>query len=92
MGVVLRMAKEIPKGYEKAENQEFESAAEAYKFIKNYCNKCIENKTKEKCSISQELKAKLEDGFDYWADAFIALEPENVCLERKVHCFDYQNK
>jgi hypothetical protein len=83
------MAREIPKGYEKAENQEFESSGEAYKFIKNYCNKCKEMKAKEKCSISKELRAGLEDGFSYWADALVALEPENICLERKVHCFDY---
>jgi len=86
------MAKEIPKGYEKAENQEFESPEEAYRFIKGYCNKCREMKIKEKCAVNKKLKEALADRFSYWADAFMALDSIDSCLERKVHCFDFIKK
>ena len=77
----------IPKGYEKAESQECESPEEAYRFVKKYCNNC-----QEKCLISKELREKLEDGFDYWADAFIAMNSVEFCLERRVECSDFVKK
>jgi hypothetical protein len=88
MGVFLSMTYKIPKGYEKAENQEFESPEEASRFIRKYCNKCLEMKSKEKCPISKELREKLVDGFDYWADAFIALNSVEY-IERRVECSSF---
>ena len=88
MGVALRMTYKIPKGYERDEDQEFKEKKEAYDLISK-CKKCTEMKSKEKFSLNKELNERLKDGFSYWADAFVALKPTNLFLDRKVECSSF---
>jgi len=95
------MARDIPKGYKEAdkEYQEFKDSDEIRDFIKNYCKKCREmysksSESRERCTINKRLSEAIADGgpeygFSYWADAFVALEPEKVEFDRKIHCFDW---